>query len=154
MVNKLFFFRAPKHFFINYPGQSYLSYPPIPSSYHMFRITPVFCESHFLSLAHTTRAGKTSILSYRAIEWPFFPPHKPSGQLKSYISSENLFGQRFRLHCLVFCIKCLYILKDGDTLQKVEKTGWIDDCTHEGDPKTTFLLIQPKRQKKDLNVLI
>ena len=66
-------------------------------------------------------AGKTSILSYRAIEWPFFPPHKPTGQLKSYISSGKLFGQRFRLHCLVFCIKCLYILKDGDTLQKVEK---------------------------------
>ena len=29
MVNKLFF-RAPKHFFINYPGQPYLSYLPIP----------------------------------------------------------------------------------------------------------------------------
>ena len=116
-----YFFWAPKHFFIYYPGQSYLSYPPIPSSYHMFRVSPVFRESHFLSLAHTTRAGKTSILSYRAIEWPFFPPHKPSGHLKSYISSGKLFGQRFRLHCLVFCIKCLYILKDGDTLQKVEK---------------------------------
>ena len=124
MVNKLFF-RAPKHFFINYPGQSYLSFCPILLSH-----PPIICLGYLLFfvspisyLWHIQQglAGKTSILSYRAIEWPFFPPHKPSGHLKSYISSRKLFGQRFRLHCLVFCIKCLYILKDGDTLQKVEK---------------------------------
>ena len=122
MVYKLFF-RAPKHFFINYPGQSYLSYPPILFSYHMFRMYLLFFLSPISYLWHIQQglAGKTSILSYRAIEWPFFPPHKPSGHLKPYISSGKLFGQRFRLHYLVFCIKCLYISKDGDTLQKVEK---------------------------------
>ena len=95
-----------------------LSHPPIIClGYLLFFVSPISYLWHI----QQGLAGKTSILSYRAIEWPFFPPHKPSGHLKSYISSRKLFGQRFRLHCLVFCIKCLYILKDGDTLQKVEK---------------------------------